>query len=628
MKLNNFRQGIMILAVASSVTSCSDDPQGKFNDTASKPGVSDVNSELRYINNPAPTKWESDWSSENVIVFHWRGEPDNLHPTNGASNPRRMIMDYTQRFLVNLDFEKLQLRPDLAVALPAVSEDGLVYSYQLRNDAKWDDGSALCVDDVIFSIAAFVCPTTNDPQYKSYFEYIKAIEKDPSDPLKFKMIMRSKYIQNVALFGDVPIMQEAFHDKKQVLRKYTIEQFQNPEFSKAPHPDLEEWAKEFNDPKYGRDINFLNGLGPYKVTAWEDKQRIELTKKSNHWTSTIKNPGMYDAALPEKIIMRLIVDDNAIAVELKNQKIDATAWISTHGLVELQKDTNFNRNYHSAFVMNFDWQYMGFNLKPEAVNRTPFFVDKRVRRAIAHLVPADEMNQAYLEGRAVRMVSMVPNTRTNSYNKDLKLIGYDVEKAKQLLDEAGWKDTDGDNIRDQIINGKKTQFEFEFMTMTGNAAVANMAKDMQASMLKAGIKMNVRSLEFVTFYDQLQQHEFDLYFGAWSGSSMPEDFKQTWHSSSWANGGSNYVGYSSPRADALIDSIRIQIVDSLRYPLEKELQSVIYDDQPYIFMYMVPRKVAIHKRFDHAEMFWEKPGVYLSWLKLLSPSTMLSTTAP
>ena len=82
------------------------------------------------------------------------------------------------------------------------------------------------------------------------------------------------------------------------------------------------------------------------------------------------------------------------------------------------------------------------------------------------------------------------------------------------------------------------------------------------------------------------------------------------------------MGFSNPRADELIDKIRMELVDSLRIPMEKELQQIIYDEQPYVFMYLLPRKVVIHKRFDHAYMFWERPGVYLSWLKLLSPSTM------
>ncbi|HTF05357.1 MAG TPA: ABC transporter substrate-binding protein [Bacteroidia bacterium] len=623
------RIGLRVIPLALVAISCgSDDPQGQFVDGNKNNNTDSIDNVKRYILNAPPTKWQPDWSTENIVIFHWRGEPDNLHPTNGASNPRRMIQDYTQRFLVNLDFEKLSLRPDLAVALPTVSDDGLVYSYELRKGVTWDDGSPLSVDDVIFTMNAYICPNTNNPQYKSYFEYLKKVEKDPTDPMKFKMIMRGRYLQNVALFGDVPILEENFHDKGHVLRKYTIEQLQDTAFGRTPHPDIEAWANEFNDPKYGREIEHLNGLGPYKVTRWDDGQALELSRKKDHWTFKIKDPGMYDASLPDKIICRLVNEENAILVELKSQKFDVSAWISTHGLIELQKDTNFNRNYHSAFVMNFDWQYIGLNLKPEAVNRTPFFTDKKVRRAIAHLVPADEMNEAYLEGQASRMVSNVPSTRTQSYNNDLKPIEYDIEKAKKLLDEAGWKDTDGDNVRDKVINGKKTPFEFEFSIMTGNVAVINMANDIQASMYKAGIKVNVKQLEFVRFYEQLQQHEFDMYFGAWSGSSMPEDFKQTWHSSSWENGGSNFVGFDNPKADALIDSIRITIVDSLRYPLEKELQALIYDEQPYVFMYMVPRKVAIHKRFDHAEMFWEKPGVYLSWLKLLSPSTMPTTTTP
>ncbi len=621
-----FLKAWAIIPLTILVSACgSDDPQGEFDNGKDK-GKDSAESSLRYIKNSPPSRWESDWSNENTIVYHWRGEPDNLHPTNGASNPRRMIMDYTHRFLVNLDFENLTLRPDLAVALPTASENGLEYTYELKSDITWDDGSPLTVDDVIFTLKANVCPNTNNPQYKPYFEYLSGIEKDASNPLKFKMIMKQRYLQNVALFGEIPIIQEKFFDKNKVLAKYTLAQFQDPEFIKTTHADLETWANEFNDPKYGRDISNLNGLGPYEVTVWEDKQRMVLTRKKNHWTFKIKDQGMYDASLPDKIICRLIVDETAISLGLKNQDIDVSTWISTHGLVELQKDTNFNRNYHSAFVSNFDWQYMGFNLKPEAVNRIPFFVDKRVRRAIAHLVPADEMNEAYLEGQATRMVSLVPPTRTDSYNTDLKPIEHDIEKAKALLDEAGWKDTDGDNIRDKVINGKKTQFEFDFSIMTGNVATENMAKDMKESMKLAGIILNIRTLEFVTFYEQLQLHEFDLYFGAWSGTSMPEDYKQIWHTSSWENGGSNYVGFSNAKADALIDSIRVTIVDSLRIPLEKELQAIAYDEQPYIFMYAVPRKIAIHKRFDHAEMFWEKPGVYLSWLKLLSASTMPTTT--
>lgn len=620
------RNGILFFCSIAMLSSCgTDEPQGAFTDGSKINEPDSAKNVARFIKNPPPTEWQSDWSTENVVVFQWRGEPDNLHPTNGASNPRMMIFDYTQRFLMRLDYETLMLSPDLAASMPEESPDGKAYSYTLREGVTWDDGSPLTSDDVIFTIMSNACPYTDNPQYKPAFEFFQSIEKDTINPLKFKIVMTQKYIGNLSLFTAFPILQESFYDKNKVLRKYTAADFLNPDFTKQAHSDVEAWAKEFNEPKYGTDIKLLNGLGPYELTAWENKYRMELTRKKSHWTHNIKDASMYDASLPEKIIFRYITDENAIALEFKNQTVDASCWISTHGLMELRKDSIFNRNYHSAFVSNYDWQYIGFNMKPEAVNRKKFFTDKKVRRAIALLIPADEMNNAYYEGQATRMTSMVPQTRPDAYNNDLKVLGYDIEGAKKLLDEAGWKDTDGDNVRDKIIDGKKVQFEFEFLVMSGNPVMPSMVADIKNSMKQAGIVVNIQELEFGTFYERLAQHEFDLYFGAWSGSSQPEDYKQLWHSSSWENGGSNYVGYSNAKADALIEKIRVETTDSLRIPMEKELQAILYDDQPYVFMYLVPRKVAIHKRFDHAYMFWEKPGVYLSWLKLMTPATMRST---
>jgi len=218
-------------------------------------------------------------------------------------------------------------------------------------------------------------------------------------------------------------------------------------------------------------------------------------------------------------------------------------------------------------------------------------------------------------------VRVVTPTKTAVLNKDLIPVPFNIDSAKKLLDEAGWKDTDGDNIRDKMIDGKKVQFEFEMMTIAGNVVVDNASKDIQTAMYKAGIKANIRSIEFVSFYEQLQLHNFDMYFGAWSGAFVADDYKQLWHTSMWADG-SNYCGFGNPQTDALIDSMRTQTIDSLRVPMEKRFQKIVYDDQPYIFLFMVPRKIAIHKRFEHGDMYFEKPGVYLSYLECWGAGTM------
>lgn len=562
----------------------------------------------------------NNWSKENIVVYHWRAEPDNLHPTNGKSNPRRVILDFTQRFLLSTDLKNLTLRPDLVKALPTVSEDGLSYTYELREEATWDDGTPVSMDDIMFTFKASICPLTNNAHAKGYFEFLKDVVADPSNPRKFTTVMKEAYIQNTAFTADMPIMQHKYYDKNNVLAKYSIAQLIDPKFAGTKHEDLEQWAQEFNDPKYGRDMALLQGLGAYKVTAWEEKQRIELTRKTNHWTSKLANPSMYDASYPDKIILKINTDDNSIALELKKQVIDASTWINTVKLGELQKDAEFNKNYKSDFVDNFDYQYIGMNMKPQSSNRPALFTDKKVRRAMALLTPIEDIIKTHLQGKAKRMVSYVSPLKP-AYEKSLEPVPFNTEEAKKLLDEAGWKDTDNDNIRDKVIDGKKTPFEFELLIMSGNPVSEKIAKDLVASFYKAGVKMNYRSLEFGAFYEKVQVHEFDMYMGAWSGSFFPDDPNQIWHSSNWANKGSNYVGFGSPESDRMIDSIRVTINDSARMQIEKRLQRYVYDDQPYIFLYVPPRKIAVHKRFENADFYYEKPGILLSNLRLIDQNS-------
>lgn len=625
MKIRSF-PGICALS-ALLLASCSDTPQGKFQEEK-KNTTSDTSNGPKFIHNVAATKWQNDWSTSKDLVYHWRMDPDNLHPTNGKTNPRRVVLDYTQRFLIGNDLENQGVRPDLIKKMPTISADGLRYEFELRDEPTWDDGSPLTADDVEFSLKAFICPYTDDAYARPYFETFAGVEKDPSNPKKFTVIYTRKYIQNLNTFGDVVIMERKFHDPENVLGKYTIAELNNPDFTKTSHPDVEAWAKKHNDPKYGRQLDLLNGLGAYRVTAWEEHERLELTKKPNHWTSKVNNPGMYDVAYPEKIIFKLIQNDDAINLELKKQTIDVSTWILTHSLVELQSDSNFNRNYFSAFVPNFNYQFFGFNMKPEAVNRTPFFTDKRVRRAMALLVPADKMNQDYLDGKALRMTSLVSPVKRDVYNTSLKPLPYDVEQAKKLLDEAGWKDTDGNNVRDKMIDGKKVQFAFDFLVPLGNPVVVSIAKDAKNAMHKAGVEVNLVMVDGGTLQSTVDTRQFDMVFWSWGGSSGPEDYKQIWSSSSWANKGSNFTGFGTPESDALIEKIRVTIEDSARIPMEKKLQEIVYDEQPYIFLYSIPTKIAIHKRLDHPDMYYDKPGVYLSNLRPMTAGTMATTMAP
>ena len=579
--------------------------------------VADTTSMAKFITFKDATAISPEWSKSNTLVYLVISLPDELHPTNSLTTDVE-IVNYTQITLVNVDYRKLAVKPAAVEALPAISADGIRYTYTLRDDITFDDGSPLTVDDVLFTYKANKCPLTNNPSTKPFLDNIVDIELDKSKPREFTMVMKEKYIHNLDLFEDYPLMQRSFFDKNNVLAKYTIAQFADKNFKADQHKDLNDWASEFNSSKYGHDVNYLTGAGPYKIEKWESGQSITLVRKKNHWSQ--KSPDSGINAYPDRIIFKLNKDENSQMLEFKAQTIDASTYLSTKTLLELQKDPSFNANYNSAFTSTYNFWYASMNCKPDGVKNKKFFTDKRVRRAMALLTPVDQINKVLNNSRNTRVVGPVSPIKPE-YNTDLKLINLDVEAAKKLLEDAGWVDTDGDNIRDKVIDGVKVKFEFNLNYMTSTVDWKTTALMMAEQMYKAGVKAIPVPLDFSVNYANARSHNYDMMLGVNSGTFTSEDYTQNWHSTSWLNKGSNYSGFGNAASDALIDSIKYMLDDEKRNEMAKQLQFMIYDEQPCIFLFVSQRRVAIHKRFGNQEVYFEKPGVNLGNLKLLSGSS-------
>ncbi|MBC8172601.1 MAG: hypothetical protein H7X71_01735 [Chitinophagales bacterium] len=578
----------------------------------------EVSAQKRFVYIDDATQILPEWSTENIIVNHVVGEADHLHPFNSVNATKTWVHNYIHNFILRADLINLELTPDLAVSLPDTSADGLEYTYTLRKDATWDDGSPVTVEDVIFSYKACRSPLTNNPNIKAYVENLKDVTADPADPQKFTMVMKTTWIQNVIMVADIPVIQRSFYDPGNILANYSFLQFDDPDFLKKAGKDIVDWNNNFNNvAKYGNDPAFIKGAGPYQVAEWNRGQTLILEKKKNHWTGKVANPDPYETAYPEKIIFKIISDDNATKLELTAQNVDVSTWLTTKSLLELQNDSAFNRNYNAKFNEQYGYNYIAMNMKPDGINNKKFFTDAKVRRAMANLTPVDEIIQVISLGKAMRVVSTVSSLKPE-YNTDLQLIPFDVEAAKKLLDEAGWVDTDGDNIRDKMIDGEKVQFSFNLGYMTSQTFVGDMAKMISDAMYKAGVQANLKPMDANLLYEETRQHNFDMTMGAWASNSYPEDYTQLWHTSNWANNGSNFSGFGNAESDALIDSMKTTLDTEKRYAMVKRFQKIIYDEQPYIFTYTGYKRIVIHKRFGNQFMTFERPGVVLNYYKLLS----------
>lgn len=548
----------------------------------------------------------------NTVIAHISSNPDGLHPFNDNSSDRTYVFQYTQKTLVKMDLEKLETVPFLIKEMPIPSADGFEYTYELIDGVKWDDGSPLTVDDVIFTTKIQVAPLTNNTQIKGiYNSVIESVRKHPENPNKFILRTKILHVSNLDIYGEIYIQQKKFWDPKGILDNYTFEQINDPDYK--PSEEMTTWFSNFNSGDNSYQPEKLVGLGPYQITEFVVGSYITLTKKKNWYGAN--STDIYDKAYPEKIIFKIINDDAAAYLAIKNQQIDVSTYLGTTKLLKLKGIDYFNENYHAEFMPQYSYAYIGLNMKPDGIEFKPLFVDQKVRRAMAHLVPVQEIIDVINKGKAIRQVSHISPLQ-KSYNTDLKLIDLDIEKAKQLLDEAGWVDTDGDNIRDKEVNGQRIPFSFKLSYISGAAATKELILMTKESMYKAGIDVIPTPMDFTLFYKNAYDHKFDAMAGGWGGSAAYSDPVQLWHTESWANKGSNFTGFGDAESDSLIRLGNTSLDPEKHIAAIKALQKKIYDEQPYVFMYSVNRKVAIHKRFDNANMYNERPGVILGNLSL------------
>ena len=551
--------------------------------------------------------------TKNTVVAHILSQPDGLHPCNDNSVMRSFIFNYTQKFIVGMDLESLENIPVLSENLAEISEDGLSYTFKIKDGIKWDNGQPFTAKDVEFSTKATLCHLTNNAQIRSnYSTVIKSIQLYDNDPLKFTMHAQGVHVNNKIIIGGITMMQKSYWDPNGILDKLSFDQIISRNFTESE--EISDWFNAFNHADNGYQPDKLVGLGPYQVDEWVPSQYITIVRKDNWWGKDSES--IYDKALPEKIIFKVIREDASAYLALKNQELDATTSVGTVKLMKLQEREYFNNNYHSEFKDRYAYNYIGLNMKPDGIKNKPFFVDQKVRRAMAYLTPVDEIIEVMVHGKASRQAAQISHLKS-TYNDTLKLIPLDIEKAKELLTEAGWVDSDGDNIRDKVINGEKIKFKFKlsYMTSPVTKEIVLMIKE---SMYKAGVVADPNPMDFSLFYKNAQDHNFEAMLGGWGGSASYSNPMQLWHTSSWASKGSNFCGFGDAASDALINLANSSLDSAAHTEALWRLQARIYNDQPYVFLYSTKNKIAIHKRFDNRNTYFERPGLMLNNLKLNS----------
>lgn len=544
------------------------------------------------------------------VTIHEISDPDNLNPyTSFAANSLYIQNNIYCKMLV-YDQQTLQLTPQLAVSRPEITalEDGpyaggMSLTYEIHPDAKWDNGSEITANDYVFSIKVVKNPKVNSAALRPYLEFLDAIEIDPNNNKKFTIYSKERYFRAEESSGqEVFIIPEYHYDPEGLMSQFTVQDLNNPTKVEAlkKDPSINRFADAFNSPRYAREPGEVMGCGPYNLVEWETGQRVVLERKKDWWGDKVKGNKMLEA-YPPRLIYRTMPDMMGAVTNAKDGQIDVIRTIQPTKFIDLKEDANFNSKFDLSTPDQFAYHYVGFNM------RKPQFTDKRVRRAIAHLINRDEMIESIFEGMAIKTNGPI-NPKKPYYNANLAPIEYDVEKAKALLAEAGWKDTDGDNILDKNIAGKKESMQIEYKYNQGNVVRKNIGQLLKDEAERVGIEIKLTPVDFPTLLDDADKRKFDMVALAWVKTPGLDDMKQVWHTDADREGGSNRVGFGNPECDKLIDQIRVTLDPDERNKLYLRVQEIIYEEQPYVFLFVPSELIAIHNRFDGTETSPMRPG--------------------
>jgi peptide/nickel transport system substrate-binding protein len=228
------------------------------------------------------------------------------------------------------------------------------------------------------------------------------------------------------------------------------------------------------------------------------------------------------------------------------------------------------------------YQYLGYNLDDRVVG------DVRVRRAISHAIDRDQLIAYVMQGLARPASGLLPPEHW-AHNPDVPRYPFDPERAKRLLDQAGYPDPDGD--------GPATRFGLSYKTSTDKTSV-EVARVVAHQLRRVGVGVEVRSFEWGTFFSDVKKGAFQVMSLRWIGLSDPDVLHYIFHSSSMPPNGANRGRYRNPQVDAWIDASRQEPDLAQRKELYGKIQEAVARDCVYTSLWWLDNVVVLRKGFQ------------------------------
>lgn len=498
-----------------------------------------------------------------VLAIGVKQDIDSLNPYTGVTVAAYEAWTLVYDSLLNLSQDGLKPIPELATEVPKVGSDGLTWTYKLRDDVKWSDGTPFTADD-----AAYTLTRMRDEEWSNFSSFVSEY-KSITAPNKTTLVIKTAKPDPRLPYIPAYILQ-----KKQ--------------WSQISTKDVETFAN-----------SKMIGTGPYELLQFKKGQFARFAANKSYFGGAPKI---------DEIRFRVFDNDETMVGALKNGEIAASSEVPT-GLFKSLGNTAGMKTV-AADDGSFNMLTINTGSGPVGDGH-PALTHKEVRVAIAHAIDKQTLVDKVLKGHGTvgqsMNVSLAPRWNLNPVKDPYE---FDIKAANKILDDAGYKDTNNDGVREMPDGTSPLKFRYDIRS--SSALDAPVAQFIKGWMKQIGISVDIKTVS----EDELTPIEnagtFDFATWAWTPFTDPDAQLSYLTCDSVPkepdDGSYNDAFYCSTKYDALYAKQRAELDEAKRIEQVKEMQQIFYDDAPYVVLFRANALQAYNSKAFHGFTAVPDPG--------------------
>lgn len=573
-----------------SISSANPKGTGEKSENGEKSGSDSENETPEATDRPALTRGGRPPANSDVLLMYYGDDPDTLNLITSNDNVSSTFQRLVYDTLASRQYDDPQKWEHHLAESWEFDKEKLEYTIHLRKGVKWHPVSLpngqelprkeVTSRDVMFTFDCILNENVEAASLRSYYTDPEAT--DPAQKRKVKVTKVDDYTVKVK-WNKPYFMADEFTLGMQVMPRhvYSVD-------SEGQPISLDFSSKEFAE---GFNNHWANttmcGTGPLIFKEWKKGERVTLQRNPDYWG----NPFYFD-----KVVYEFISNPNTSLQKVLQNELDFAAIPQ----IDQYMQSKEHPNVKSGKVKLLEYQrtayrYLGYNMQRD------LFKDKKVRTAISYAVPVDDIVKQIYSGLAVRTTGpFVPGGMF--YDGAIQPIPLDLEKSKQLLEEAGWKDTNDNGVRDKEIDGKLVELRFDLMIFSDSPQYLSIAETIKSSLRQVGVDVLISPAKWALMLQKLRKKEFDATILGWVADWKSDPY-QIWHGSQADLPDSSNYGYQNPEVDKAIDQLRVTMDESEQVPLYHKIHRLIYEDQPYTFLFAEKATAGIDARIDNVNFY-------------------------